>query len=257
MEFIANLPFCHIYLSLSHIHSIHYPKLLSTRRYYAWFHHSEHHLGNTSETGRSTITEPNGTGVEFFHSQKPITGEMVTLIKPTDGQWPQNLSQRLGAAAPSSLHVMGPVTLLATHRTALFCSARTPGDAILRAHDAARRMRDEGVTVVSGFHSPIEKECLNILLRGKQPIIICPARAIKAMRIPTECRSAFDVGRALFLSPFTKEPKRVTRDSALRRNELVAALGDEAYIPYFSSGGQTAQIAEMLMVWKVPLVADS
>jgi len=32
---------------------------------------------------------------------------------------------------------------------------------------AARRMRDEGVTVISGFHSPIEKECLRILLRGK------------------------------------------------------------------------------------------
>lgn len=55
----------------------------------------------------------------------------------------------------------------------VFCSARAPGDAILRAHDAARRMCDEGVTVISGFHSPIENECLRILLRGKQLIIIC------------------------------------------------------------------------------------
>ena len=184
-----------------------------------------------------------------------MTGEIITLIKPTDRQWPQNLSQRLGPATPSSLHAIGPVTLLATPRTALFCSARTPGDAILRAHDAARRMRDVGVTVISGFHSPIEKECLQILLRGKQPVIICPARAIEAMRIPTESRSAFDAGRLLFVSPFTREPKRVTKDSALRRNELVAALADEAYIPYLSTGGQAAQIAEMLMVWKVPVVA--
>lgn len=186
-----------------------------------------------------------------------MTSEMVTLIKPTDAQWPAHLVQRQGAAAPSSLHAIGPVTLLGARRTALFCSARSPGVAILRAHDAARRMRDEGVTVISGFHSPIEKECLHILLRGKQPIIICPARAIEAMRIPTECCSAFDAGRVLFLSPFTKEPKRVTKDSALRRNELVAALADEAYIPYLSSGGQTARIAEMLTAWKVPLVAAS
>lgn len=171
--------------------------------------------------------------------------------------YPSSLRTRLGANAPEALVVLGDRSLLRSRRTALFCSARTPGDAILRAHDAARRMRDEGVTVISGFHSPIEKECLRILLRGKQPIIICPARAIEAMRVPVECRSAFDAGRVLFLSTFTKEPKRVTKNSALCRNELVAALADEAYIPYLSSGGQTARIAAMLKSWKVPLVAAS
>ena len=179
------------------------------------------------------------------------------MIKPSDGQWPAHLNQRLEAAAPSSLHAIGPVALLAARKTALFCSARSPGTAILRAHDTARRLRDEGVTVISGFHSPIERECLRILLRGRQPIIICPARAIEAMRIPTECRAAFDAGRVLFLSPFTKEPKRVTQDSAARRNEFVAALADEAYIAHISTGGLTAQIAQMLTAWKVQLVVAS
>lgn len=72
-----------------------------------------------------------------------MSAEMITLIKPTDVQWPQHLSQRLGGAAPPSLHAIGPVTLLAERKTALFCSARSPGAAILRAHDAARRLRDE------------------------------------------------------------------------------------------------------------------
>jgi len=44
--------------------------------------------------------------------------------------------------------------------------------------------RDDGVTVISGFHTPVEKECLRILLRGSQPVIICPARSIEGMRIP-------------------------------------------------------------------------
>jgi len=66
--------------------------------------------------------------------------------------------------------------------------------------------------VISGFHSPIEQECLRILLRGAQPIVICPARTLDAMRIPTECRAAFAAGRVLFLSPFSHKPKRVTRD---------------------------------------------
>lgn len=104
------------------------------------------------------------------------------------------------------------------------------------------------------FHSPIEKECVRILLRGSQPIIICPARAIEAMRIPTELRTAFDAGRVLYLSAFAKQPRRVTKESALRRNETVAALADEAYVVHVTAGGQTALISKMLAQWGVLLV---
>lgn len=171
--------------------------------------------------------------------------------------YPTILGSRLGDSAPSELIVLGDPELLTTRRTALFCSARTPGDAILRAHDTARRLRDEGITVISGFHSPIEKECLRILLRGRQPIIVCPARALDNIRIPVDCRAAFKAGRLLFLSPFTESPRRVTKDSARRRNEIVAALADEAFIAHTTPGGQTAHIADTLKRWHVPLLSGS
>jgi hypothetical protein len=85
----------------------------------------------------------------------------------------------LGEHAPKTLTAVGAVASLAQPKTALFCSVRCPGEAILRAYDTAQKLRDEGVTVVSGFHSPVEKECLRILLRGKQPIIICFARSLE------------------------------------------------------------------------------
>jgi predicted Rossmann fold nucleotide-binding protein DprA/Smf involved in DNA uptake len=165
--------------------------------------------------------------------------------------YPEMLRARLGVNAPDALVLLGEKGLLRSRRTALFCSARTPGDAILRAHDAAGRMRDKGVTVISGFHSPIEKDCLRILLRGKQPIIICPARAIDSMRVPADLRSPFDAGRVLFLSPFVAQPTRVTRDSAIRRNEVVAAFADEAYIAHVSPGGVTASLVARLRGWGV------
>ena len=171
------------------------------------------------------------------------------------GDYPEILRSRLGENAPAELILLGDQRLLRLRKTALFCSARTPGDAILRAHDAARRMRDEGVTVISGFHSPIERECLGILLRGKQPIVVCPARAIEVMRIPTDCHAAFAAGRLLFISPFTKQPKRVTKESALRRNEIVAALADEIFIAHITPGGQTEKMAEMLKLWQVPAIS--
>jgi predicted Rossmann fold nucleotide-binding protein DprA/Smf involved in DNA uptake len=165
--------------------------------------------------------------------------------------YPAMLRSRLGENAPAELTVLGDASLLRASRTALFFSACTPGDAILRTHDAATRMRDDGVTVISGFHSPIEEECLRILLRGSQPVIVCPARAIGAMRIPMAIRAAFEAGRVLFLSPFARRPTRITKESAVRRNEVVAALADDAYIAHVVPGSGTARIAQMLNAWSV------
>jgi predicted Rossmann fold nucleotide-binding protein DprA/Smf involved in DNA uptake len=177
-----------------------------------------------------------------------------TLSVPQGGaDYPEMLRSRLGAGAPKVLAMLGDKALLKRRKTALFCSARSPGDAILRAHDAAGRMRDEGVATISGFHSPIERECLRILLRGKQPIIICPARAIEGMRVSSDLRPAFDAGRILFLSPFVGSPTRVTREAAIRRNEVVAALADEAFIAYVAPNGATARLASMLKGWGVGL----
>ena len=78
--------------------------------------------------------------------------------------------------------MLGNPAILTLPKTAFFCSARCPGAVILAAHDQAASWRDAGQCVIGGFHSPIEKECLEILLRGKQPIIISLARGIEGMR---------------------------------------------------------------------------
>jgi len=178
----------------------------------------------------------------------------TVLNNAADARYPARLRERLGDDAPAQLSALGNLDLLAVPNTGLFCSVRYPGHVILTAYDQAAKWRDAGRCVISGFHSPVEKECLRILLRGSQPIIICPAHAIEAMRIPTELRTAFDAGRVLYLSPFAKQPRRVTKESALRRNETVAALADEAYVAHVAAGGQTALISKMLVQWGVLLV---
>jgi predicted Rossmann fold nucleotide-binding protein DprA/Smf involved in DNA uptake len=174
-------------------------------------------------------------------------------IRQDDTRYPPQLIQRMGVTAPPAIYAMGTLDLLESHKTAFFCSSRTPGSAILLAHDMARTLRDEGRFVISGFHSPIEKECMPILLRGNQPIIICQARAMESMHFPTECRSAFQAGRLLFLSPFTELPKRVTRESALRRNEMVAALADEVIFAHIALGSHLEALAQQMAAWGIPV----
>ena len=49
---------------------------------------------------------------------------------------------------------------------------------ILRTYDFARLLRGSGPAIVSGFHSPIERDALPILPRGSNPIIIVQGRTL-------------------------------------------------------------------------------
>ena len=176
----------------------------------------------------------------------------LLALTPSHGHWPRRLEERLGTAAPSRLCAIGDPKILTERKVGLFCSVRCPGNAILGAYDVARKLRDEGVTVISGFHSPVEKECLRILLRGKQPIIICLARAPEKIRLPVGWRRALEAGRLLLLSQFEKRPQRPTTVSSHQRNELVAALSDTALIVHAEPGGSIARISEIIHRWGVP-----
>lgn len=136
---------------------------------------------------------------------------------------------------------LGNPDILANHLLALFCSVRCPGDLILKTYDLARSLRDQGYAVVGGFHSPMEKECLRLLLRGAQPVVVCHARSLEGMRIPKDWRIALADGRMLLLSPFADKHRRVTAKLAAARNMFVATLAESVFIAYAEPGGKTEQ----------------
>ena len=174
-----------------------------------------------------------------------------TTIDSSDPQYPRCLKERLGEKAPKSLAVLGNAGLLVQEKTALFCSVRCPEEKMPAAYDAARRLRDDGVTVISGFHSPVEKECLRILLDGKQPIIMALPRSLDRIRPPKDWRGPLDHGRLLLLSPLARRPRRPDRSDARRRNEMVTALADEILIVHAEPGGSIERIAGLASRWKI------
>jgi predicted Rossmann fold nucleotide-binding protein DprA/Smf involved in DNA uptake len=164
----------------------------------------------------------------------------AVALTTADARYPARLRERLGEAAPAQLTALGNLDLLALPKTGLFCSARCPGNVILSTYDQAANWRDAGRCVISGFHSPVEKECLRILLRGTSPIILCPARNLPT-RIPADWLTPLTEGRLLILSGFTAAEKRVTTELATRRNALVAALADEVCFAHITPGGASEQ----------------
>lgn len=159
-------------------------------------------------------------------------------INKSDVRYPTALDHYLGDSALEEITASGNLAILENRKTAFFCSSKCPGDLIIKTYDLAKKWRDAGVTVIGGFHSPIEQECLNILLRGKQLVIVCPARSIENMRLKAEYKTPLAESRLLFLSPFPIKEKRMTADLALARNRFVAALADEIFVAHAAEGGK-------------------
>ncbi|MCF8120615.1 MAG: DNA-processing protein DprA [Deltaproteobacteria bacterium] len=174
----------------------------------------------------------------------------LTIIDRQNKWYPSLLIERIGKYAPPQLWTIGTSDLLQIPKTALFCSKNCPGDAILSTMDQAQKWRDQGRCIISGFHSPIEKECLDILMRGRQPIIICPARSLGRMKIPQKWQVGIEAGQILLLSPFEASQNRLTAALAEQRNLMVAALADEVYFGHITPGGKTARLAEQIAGWK-------
>jgi predicted Rossmann fold nucleotide-binding protein DprA/Smf involved in DNA uptake len=177
----------------------------------------------------------------------------MTVLSPDDAAWPRLLAARLGDAAPQKLSAQGNLDLLALPKTALFCSAQCPGSVILPTYDQAAKWRDTGRCVISGFHSPVERECLQILLRGDAPVILCPARGM-LLRLPAQWAITVASGRMLILSAFAATANRVTAELAARRNDFVAALADEVFIAHITAGGQLEGLARRLQVQGIPII---
>ncbi len=145
------------------------------------------------------------------------------------------------------LNAIGAVNLLQNPAIALFCSKQCPGDLILKTYDLAQSLRDQAIPIISGFHTPIEQDCLKILLRGTQPIIHCPARSLHKIRLSPAQKQAMVENRLLLISPFSSSYPRVTAELAGKRNEMIGAIAHTIFIAYAAPNSKTLAFAQSLI----------
>lgn len=138
--------------------------------------------------------------------------------------------------------------------TALFCSSRCPGDLILQAYDAAQALRNAGVPLIGGFHTPVEEDCLEILLRGTQPVVMCPARGVGRMRVKPAWKEPLAQGRFLLLSPFDDAQMRKTKPLAEQRNRFVVDRAAALLVVHAAPGGQTEAAARHALAQSKPVL---
>ena len=162
------------------------------------------------------------------------------------------------AGSTTAVALKGGLGILDKRLIGFFCSVRCPGDVVLKTYDLARMLRETDATVVGGFQSPMEKEFLDLLLRGPVSVVVCPARGLDNMRIPKSWKKPLDEGRLLLLSFFDDNVRRPTAAIAARRNVYVATLASYLLITHAEKGGKIEKLClEALTEGKPVFTLDS
>ncbi len=146
-----------------------------------------------------------------------------------------------------ALWLIGDSGLLKAGLLALFCSRKCPGSVIRKSHDFAVQLRRKGVPVIGGFQTPVEKECLDVLLKGSQPVVVCPARGVEGMRLPEAWSKPIGEGKMLIVSPFSGRQRRPTKATAGLRNRFVAAAAQRLFFLHAAPNSRTLAFAEVLL----------
>ena len=94
---------------------------------------------------------------------------------------------------------LGNEQLLDQTLVAFFASRGTPDDVAQRALRWAEMICHTDKVVISGFHSPLEKEVLNVLLEHKHPVILALGRSVYK-RVPQQFEQPLAEGRMLIVS---------------------------------------------------------
>ncbi len=133
----------------------------------------------------------------------------------------------------------GNVDLLSSPLTAFFASRVCPAPAIRAGLAWALVQAEAGVAVIGGFHSPLARSVLNLLLEARSPVIAVLAREIASARLPIDWRIAIHQGHMAVVSQAVGR-RRLDHDRSISRNELVVRLAYRIVVAHVSESGSLA-----------------
>lgn len=125
------------------------------------------------------------------------------------------------------METLGNISLIERKKIGYFASSKIASLSVLPTLDWATEVaKRDDVAIVSGFHSKMEREVLDILLRDRCGIICVLARPIYKI-IPDKYRYACAQGRVLFISNNASKSTMTSRYLCQKRNEYIASISDE------------------------------
>jgi predicted Rossmann fold nucleotide-binding protein DprA/Smf involved in DNA uptake len=143
---------------------------------------------------------------------------------------------------PIHLQYLGNADLLQLPKTAFLCSRHISASAVLKCYDWASEQRRQGVCVIGGFHSPLEKDVFQILIKGSQPLVMVLGRAMYK-NLPEIYQTALLRKRLLIVSVAPSTLRHSTQ-SAFKRNKYIIENAQKIVFGWLDPLGELTKLYE-------------
>lgn len=154
---------------------------------------------------------------------------MNSLVFPKPDSW----RRHIGVLA---LRGRGGEHWLDTPMTAFFASRQCPGVSIRAGLDWALKQVSDRQPVISGFHSPLERSVLGLLLEARSPAVVVLARTVELARLCPAWENALAGGNLVVIS-LAQDSRQLTEVRSHLRNDLAAMLAKSIVIAHASPSG--------------------
>ena len=125
------------------------------------------------------------------------------------------------------METLGNKELLKMRKVGFLASRKISTLSILPTLDWAMKVsKQKDITIVSGFHSKMERDVLKILFQGECGIIVVLARGM-FRKLPKQYEVAMLQNRLLIISHEKESVTRVSEATAHKRNDYVREIVDE------------------------------
>lgn len=141
------------------------------------------------------------------------------------------------------MNLSGNKELLNRYLVAFFASRTAPSEVLNLARQWAYDIAKTEKIVMSGFHSPIERAVLDILLAEGCSVVVTLGRSLYR-RIPSHLQAAYDEGRVLFVS--FRDYSQPSFSNSQLRNWATADLATEVVFAPFDRSSQLATLHHAL-----------
>lgn len=184
-------------------------------------------LGDAALATRIVQRFEAATSLAFELEQLEQAG--IRIIASVDADYPARFLDRLGAAAPPVLHVVGPIEILDGPGLGVVGSRDAGLETADVAREAARRAVEHGWNVISGASPGVDRVAMEATLEVDGRCAGLLADSLLRVTREPEFRIAIGQGRLCLATPY---PPAATYSaaSAAGRNKLIFAASDTTLV---------------------------
>ena len=146
---------------------------------------------------------------------------------------------------PPKLWCSGEPALLTRKLLGIISARQIDSDLALKSSQLLKQLASlQETSFIGGWHSPLEKEALRILLVSRAPIVFCVPKSLNRYIPSVEITDRLNQRQALLLTHCSAKAKRISRDASLRRNQLVVGLAEALLVLSAPEGSASMKLAK-------------